>query len=480
MDAPSALVICPPALHAGLWGAGPRVKPELVSVWTHLRRHAVETTVLDLEVELGVPDEGAEESFLERAEALIGERDASLVAVACLATLQFGAALAVAGIVRRLHPDAVIAVFGHHATVRSADFVFEGTPFDWVIAGDPEVSLAEIARDAAASGREPRQCRVGRGEVLTLDAESAPDYASYPYIARDLPSLGVYLSRGCQYRDAVCYAGAGGGRWHAYPPDVALQILSGLEESSPREIDVLDPTLGLDTGWRRALLERLAAIERRTVPLSVTARPDAFARADVDSLYSGRIHLHLNVGTLSVALLSALDVPEPGRRVGQVLDLIRYINAKGVPTELDLVFGQPGETRQTAAETLDTLAALIAALPNTSLRLAAQPWAFFPFGDEELDVATPARRYGTEIVHPEWWREDLSAVAAAHAVVPSADLADLEPGDAGYWRPRFDDLRAALDDKLTQEARRGLRSHESVGSAAEDVPHGFYREPRWH
>jgi hypothetical protein len=64
--------------------------------------------------------------------------------------------------------------------------------------------------------------------------------------------------------------------------------------------------------------------------------------------------------------------------------------------------------------------------------------------------------------------------------VASAELAHLPPGDESYWRPRFEELRAALDAKLTYEARHGQRSHEAVGSEAYGVPHGWWFEPRWH
>jgi len=463
-----ALVVSPASLHGGEWAGGPEVKPELVGVWSHLRREGVEVEVLDAEGEAGArPDR---------------DDDADLVALACLSPLQYGATLAAARRVRESRPRAVTAVFGYHATVRPHDFTggaAEGL-CDWVVRGDAEVSLAQIAADAAASGREEGASRVGAGEPLPLTSQTLPDYAGYPYVREGLPSLGVYLSRGCQYHSALCYAGPGGGRWRAYPPEAAFGLLVRLEELRPAEIAVLDPALGLDASWRAAVLGRLAGVERRGVPLSLTARPESFTRRDMDAVYGGRLHLHLSVGTLSPSLLGALAASQPRRALDQVLDLLRYANAKGVPAEVDLVFGQPGETRATAAETLDTLEELAGSFPNTSLQLAARPWAYVPFGDAETDVESPARRFGTRIVHPEWWKEETPSFAAAHAVVPSAELADLPPGDTSYWRPRFAAVAAALAAKLTAEARRGLRSHESVGSAATDVPHGFWREPRWH
>jgi hypothetical protein len=491
---PRVVLVCPPP--ASCAAAGPLVKPELVTVYSELRRSGCQVEVRDLDAETAglSGDEhgfsGGDHGFSRdehglspsRVAEALGAQQADLVAVACLSALEFGGALAVAGAIRAAHPASVIAVFGQHPTVRPDDFSAGAAQglFDWVIRGEAERSLAEIAADAAASGREGTVCRVGEGQPLALGVATVPDCATYPYMRPGLPALGVYLSRGCRYHSAICYAGPGGGVWRAYPDDVAFDLLAGLDELEPDEIEVLDPAFGQEMGWRERLLARLAAVERRRVPLSLTARPDAFTRGDVDAVYGGRIHLHFNLGTLSPTLLAAIDVPQPGRSLEQTLDLLRYANAKGVPAEIDLVFGQPGETRQTAAETLAALAALIDSFPNTSFRLAATPWAYFPASSPEVDIEAPARRFGARIESPEWWKDPEPSLKRAQAVVPSRDLNDLAPGDDSYWRPGFEQAREEFAAKLTSAARSGLRSHESVGSSAADVPHGFYREPRWH
>ncbi len=119
-------------------------------------------------------------------------------------------------------------------------------------------------------------------------------------------------------------------------------------------------------------------------------------------------------------------------------------------------------------------------MPNASVYLQAESWAYVAAGEPAADLDARAQRYGTRILHPEWWKEAAPYEAAAKAVVASAELAELEPGDDTYWRPRFQELQGGLEDKLTYEAQRGLRSHESVGSAAYGVPSGWWVEPRWH
>jgi B12 binding domain len=482
MQETHVLLVFPGSLYGGRWADGPRVKPEMVQLFTELRRAGFAADVLDLEAELGNPaDDVARESFLQIGEGLLAEREADLVVVSCWSALQYSAALAVAERVRRQWPDAVIAACGHHVSVRPDDFNDPGAPFDWLIAGEAETAIVTLAAQVADGERERGECRSLEGTPLSLDAHHLPDYAAYPYSAEGLPELGLFLSRGCPYNAPSCLLRPGGAGWHAYPPDTAVAAVDAVAALDPEAVLVLDPAFGYDAGWRRAVLDLLAAEDRRGLALSVTGRPDALQRLDVDKLYRARVGLVLEAGTLSPALLGRTgQAPYPRKAVAHALELLEYLSAKGVVTRARFEFNQPGETEESAAETLDALERFVAAAPNTSVTIDAQPWAYLPISEEGADLDAPAARFGTRIEHPEWWKEHMHAHAAATAVVASNELSGREPGDQSYWRPRFDELRDALAAKLTADARRGLRSHETVGSEAYGVPHGWWTEPRWH
>ena len=338
-----------------------------------------------------------------------------------------------------------------------------------------------LAEQVAAGERETGACHSLEGTPLPLDSAHLPDYAAYPYTAEGSPELGLFLSRGCPYNAPSCLLRPGGAGWHAYPPDVAVAAVDAVAALRPAGVLVLDPAFGYDAGWRRAVLDLLASGDRRDLALSVTGRPDALQRLDADKLYRARTGLVLEVGTLSPALLARTgQAPSPGKAVAHALELLEYLSAKGVLTRARFEFNQPGETEESAAETLDALERFVAAVPNTSVTVDAQPWAFLPISEEGADVDAPASRFGTRIEHPEWWKERTDSHAAATAVVASHELAGRRPGDESYWRPRFEELQQALAAKLTADARRGMRSHETVGSGAYGVPHGWWTEPRWH
>lgn len=492
------LIVYPASLHGGYWATGPRVKAELVSLHTALSRAGVEAGVVDVENEIGNPGANDREAFIGSVERLLASsvaapagvpgaprpaapwrvEDADLLVISCSSSLQYTATLAVAGVARRLYPELPIAVAGFHVTARPADFTYDGAPFDRVVVGEPETALVELAR-------------TGRGEILATPATvegtpldmgpgATPDFAAYPYALEGLTVLQVFLSRGCPFPLAACRLQPGSPGWRAFSPDVAGEIIAGMTALRPGRIEALDPSFGLEPAWRGAILEILArdAESRRTVPLVIKVRPEAFTRRDVDAAYRAGLELRLDVGTLSAALLERTGaVPRPSRHVEHALDLLGYVNAKGLVAHADFVFNRPGETRGTARETLDVLESFVDEVPNTSVRLSASSWVYVPFADVAAEVDGPRERYGTVILHPEWWREGIASERAAKAVVASRDLADLEAGDESYWRPRFDAIVHKLTGKLTQAAKRGSRSHESVGSEASGVPQGFWVEP---
>jgi hypothetical protein len=510
------LILFPASLHGGYWETGPRVRAELVSLHSALLRAGVDVGVLDLENSIGNPGANDRESFMSSVERQLGGlaargewrfggsaaqvdrppgeptpgaavapwpvAEAGLIVISCSSSLQYTTTLAVADMVRRLYPEMPLAVAGFHVTARPTDFTYQGAPFDWVVVGEPEKAVVELAGSAAGGTRQAAPVVV-EGTALELSAATAPDFRAYPYVKMGLTVLQTFLSRGCPFPLAACQLRPGSPGWRAYPPEVAARIIGDLTALQPGRIEVLDPSFGLDPAWRTATLQILERAEesRRSVPLSIGVRPEAFTRDDVDAAYRANLELRIDVGTLSIELLRRTGVvPQPEKHVRHTLDLLEYVNAKGLSATVELVFNRPGETRATAEETLDALEAFVQRLPNTSLRSIGTSWVYVPYGEPAAEIDAPRERYGTVILHPEWWREGIGAERAAKAVIASSELADLEAGDESYWRPRFDAIAQKLVDKLTAEARRGVRSHESVGSEATGVPHGFWVEPRWH
>ena len=408
---------------------------------------------------------------------------ADLVVVSCWSALQYTAAVAVAERVRCLHPAAVIAAEGYHVSVRPDDFDRRGRPVRLAHRRRGRVGRAvTIARAVAGGERETGVCRSLEGRPLPLDAAHAPDFAAYPYAGRDLPELGVFLSRGCPYNAPACLLRPGGGGWHAYPPHVAVAILTGLSELAPARIDVLDPAFGYDPVWRHAVLEGLAAADRRDLAITVAGRPADLTRGDVDRLYEARLRLRLDVGTLSRELLSRTgQAPQPqqGRRA---CPRSAHLRQRQGSRDRGLVHVQParrdagvggGDPRRPAG-----------------LRRGQCPTRRSSSRRRRGRFCPPATRPRTSR------RRRRASARASRGRSGGRSRRLRRPPPSRSWRAaswpicrpatRATGGRAstsctsASTPSSRAEARRGLRSHETVGSAASGVPHGWWVEARWH
>ena len=424
-------------------------------------------------------------AFLQLADGLLAEREADLVVVSCWSALQYTAAVAVArarapaaaggrdrrqrsprlGAPGRLQRPGRALRLAHRRRGRDGRAHAGG-------AGAPPAS----ARRAPATRSRARRCR--------STPRHLPDYAAYPYTAEGLPELGLFLSRGCPYNAPACLLRPGGAGWHAYPPDVAVAAIDGRRRPAPgpgrwcsTRRSATRPAGGApsSTCWRPATA---ATSRSRHRPPRRTAAPGRR-----QALQGARRACVLEVGTLSPALLARTgQAPYPQKAVAHALELLEYANAKGVVTRARFDVqpaGRDARSRRRRRSTRSSASSL--AVPNTSVTLDAQPWAYLPVGEEGADVDAPASRFGTRIEHPEWWKERVDAHTAA-----TARRREPRARRPAARRRRATGVRAsrscasALAAKLTADARRGLRSHETVGSGAYGVPHGWWTEPRWH
>ena len=468
MQETRVLLVFPGSLFGGRWADGPRVKPELVQLFTELRRAGYAAGRPRPRGRARQPGRRRRPRELppdrrrpaRRARGGPGRR-LLLVRPAVLGRRRRRRARPPAAAGRRdrrLRPPRLGAPGRLQRPGRALRLAHRRRGGDGGASRSP--------RRSPAGERETGGCHSLEGTPLPLDAEHLPDYAAYPYTAEGLPELGLFLSRGCPYNAPACLLRPGGRRLARLP--------AGRRRRGRRRRRRPAPGQGAGPRPRVRLRGRLAARRARPAGGRRPARPRAQRHRPPRRPAAPRRRQALPGAPAASCSRSARSrrrcsartgqAPYPQKAVAHALELLEYLSAKGVVTRARFEFNQPGETEESAAETLDALERFVVAVPNTSVTIDAQPWAFLPIGEEGADVDAPASRFGTRIEHPEWWKERADAHAAATAVVASHELAGRAPGDESYWRPRFEELREALAAKLTADARRGLRSHETVGS----------------
>ena len=416
------LLVSPPVLCAkNWWGNRIANKPHLASLAGYVRDLA-DVRILELDL-TNVDDTAAQLSLLD--EQL--DEPVSLVGISCWTSMHYLGTLAVAERVRSLAPDIPIVVGGHHATASPGDFTH--VVCDWVVRGDGEHVLRTLCMDWP---QRPHEMQVVSGDLFD---QSNPDHVDWEHYGRPGVRervLWVGTSRGCSFQCRFCVEPQRSATYSRYSVNDTLNILERLVQShGPSIIAFSDPLFGASRRWTEAFLD---GIQSRSLPLMFWAetRADLMTPELLEDFKRCGFMLDFGLDTASREMIHRMQkAADPERYLARSRETLEYADAIGLLHGVYLVFNFPGETPETARETQCFIESLGKENAPASGWLSAQTFFILP-GTHAFDrMADNAARYGTEIRHPNWWRETGDHYTLATDVLPSA-----------AWIGREDELQA--------------------------------------
>jgi anaerobic magnesium-protoporphyrin IX monomethyl ester cyclase len=196
------------------------------------------------------------------------------------------------------------------------------------------------------------------------------------------PLLSVWASRGCPFGCDFCLWPAtvyGDRRYRVRPPaDVVAEISHAVRRYRMRAVYFDDDTFNI--GEQRLLaLAGLLARSGPGVPFGIMARADTCSRTAFRALTdAGLRYVKLGVESGDQALLDAMGKHLSLARVRETVGWLREL---GVQTHLTFALGHPGETRGSAARTIELALeldpdsvqiSLMTPFPGTALHARAQ------------------------------------------------------------------------------------------------------------
>ncbi|MBM4387515.1 MAG: B12-binding domain-containing radical SAM protein, partial [Deltaproteobacteria bacterium] len=190
--------------------------------------------------------------------------------------------LRLAGIVKKARKETIVAAGGTHPSALPEDLLFEGSPVDYVFAGEAEKSLLEFAKAAGDRGRLK-----GIGGVAFRNwnggiRQAKPDYAAdlddipfpdwdeisplkYPVspigaFYRALPSAPILTSRGCPFGCKYCASHSVVGNIVRVrsSSNIAEEIDMLERKFGVRELQILDDNFTLKKEHAMSVCEMLA------------------------------------------------------------------------------------------------------------------------------------------------------------------------------------------------------------------------------
>lgn len=281
--------------------------------------------------------------------------------------------LAVARKVRALVPDVVIGLGGAHAPLRDPAWLAGHPEIDFACFGEYELSL-EAFTAAFLDGRIEAvpgvHCRLPDGSVAVgqprppcRDLDSLPRYAyhflpMHRYVDNPFglpgPSVQVWASRGCPFGCSFC---------------VWPQVVYGERRFRPRSVDKVveevqwlvetydfqsfyfdDDTTNVGRDRTMELARKLADL-RLGVPWAMMARVDLMDRELLEALHaSGLRAVKYGVESASQELVTA---SHKALNLAKVRDMCAVTRELGIRYHLTFMLGLPGETPQSAEETVN-------------------------------------------------------------------------------------------------------------------------------
>ena len=416
MSRSTVLLLSPPVLYAPTWWSSKVAsKPHLHSLAGFIRDIA-DTCIVELDVLMGSPP-GEVAAFLDGVDELVPLDGIDLVGISWWTSLHFLGALAVARKIRTRCPDLPIVVGGHHPTAVPSDFVDEEHLFDFVVRGDGE---QELRRLCEAPCKRPQRTQVVSAAPYQMSDPAKIDWACYPWHDAKDKVLWLCLSRGCPFKCAYCAEPQRGAAWTHYSVEDALHILEQLHRTHrPRVICFSDPLFGASRPWTEALLDGIARLGLPNMFWCET-RADLMTPALLEKLHACRFKVDFGLDTGSETMARRMvKSPSPATYLRKAREIVKHANSIELFHDTYVLFNFPGETPETARETMDFVEELGGSDGPVSGWVSSQSFFILPGTETYARMNEYRETYGTEIRHPTWWRETSDHNALATDVLPS-------------------------------------------------------------
>jgi radical SAM superfamily enzyme YgiQ (UPF0313 family) len=447
---PSILLAYPSCFYYSLADDRVEIKTSLLLLASYVARF-FPVQYADFELSIGRPASPVQiRRFERKVREFLQEREFDILALSCWTSLSYKATMMTARICRELYPDRLIVVGGYHPTARPEDFETPGDTIDYVVCGEGELALRQIAEEFRGHRRPPHTTVVKARSFMPADfVEYRWDLLddSIPAEFQDsIGTLNIYLSRGCPFECTFCMESLKDRRWRAFTPERSItEIQRAAERFKPAAIGIADACFGMQDRWRKEFLERLADL-RPPYWLLFQGRAEHLDEEDIRLLSEHRVEVQFGVESCSPTMLKIMKkTPHPEAYLDTFRRTSRRCSDYGIVHGANIIFNHPGETRETLGETFAFIDEELKRRDQTVIWVTHN-YLHFPGSEVDRNRGDYERKYGSRFLSPTWWTLDEDQYANALKTVPSADLVD----DAvSLWKRMLAERTVQLKNALT-------------------------------
>jgi radical SAM superfamily enzyme YgiQ (UPF0313 family) len=264
-----------------------------------------------------------------------------------------------AGLIKIKKPTTTTVVGGVHATALPAETLRNFPSFDVLVHGEGEVTLADLVGairiGSGLDGIAGVAYRSGGTVVVNpsrpwaddLDALPFPDYSQFSPCRK----YHVITARGCPYHCVFCMSPYGRTAVRVRSPENVIEELARIESFHPRTVKFNDETFGINRLRAIRLLDLIREEGLHRTKKVASMRAD---HVDAELLTkmkeAGFCYVDYGVETGNRDVMKRI---RKGLTLERVEEAVRLTKQAGMMVGANFIIGHPGETWETAMQTID-------------------------------------------------------------------------------------------------------------------------------
>lgn len=265
--------------------------------------------------------------------------------------------------IKTLNPETKTILIGNYATFFHKELIKQNA-VDFVIRGEPEKPLATLIKNKEKSQRnwegitwkENGKIIESKKAVFIKNLDKMPfaarellDYKKYYDILIKGKKLDFIISaRGCPYSCKFCASKAFSSKYRQRSAENVIREVEKVKANGKDDITFFDDTFTAD---KKRVEEICSEIKKNSINWRCLSRVDTVNKKLLEKMYSsGCYQIHFGVESGNAKMLKLMD---KGTNLKKTREIFKACTEIGIETVAFFVLGYPGETLESARQTID-------------------------------------------------------------------------------------------------------------------------------
>ncbi len=337
---------------------------------------------------------------------------------------------------QKYYKTSIILYGGAAASATPSDFNYDGSPVDYIVKGEGELSIWNLIKQNPKKKNSPQI--IENNPVPDINKLPPIDFSIFENYIKNFNHLGLNLSRGCPFSCSFCNesclmeSGSSIKRWRCYAPSRAIEEFKTMVEfgvaNNISEYALYDSIFALSKQWLEAFLKKfnfngIEAVWTET-------RLDSLSKKMLLTLQKKHFYLWYGLESFSPRVLSIMNKSSNPKAFLNKFNEIYNINKElNNIFAINIIANFPGTTTQDEIETYNNLEQIMIDDDMNQIGLSLKKFHAFPGNPlyyqlkiDKSNMQGYLPQLNSTFYFPFWWKNVDSLKLGLYCSRPSRSL----------------------------------------------------------